>query len=467
MEEHDRTPSPFASSSSSASRNEEASGAASTSTTTSSSQARDEDHKEEEEEEEDDVHDDLSQSPQPALIQQLTTVSYNADPTTNESSIDDSWSCFIVLLTFSFFVSTTLILGVYGSVSLQLGANSSILIKPNALLVDYVKVKQLDETSSGQMLYGFYKDPQLDVVTNWSEIRNAPLLASSHKAEGKFKLLKVCSEKALYIQVIFHHRNEGLAQWLEDPSYPNITMSWNIIRGNGVIQQNITKSSNYYAAVANLNTEVVEVQLNLTIKSFLYNTSGAFSKCMFTRGQCSLKMFFPNGNAALLTTPGTEEGSSNDQWYLKLSYEPRWITYIIGTGGMTFVILLAFHFFKNFRCTREDRVQYGGMESQRALLLSQKDDDVLSWGSSYDSLSQGDEDPEDGLVDGKQLKDGEYNNNTRRLCAICFDAPRDCFFLPCGHCVACFACGTRIAEAAGTCPICRRNMKKVRKIFAV
>lgn len=112
---------------------------------------------------------------------------------------------------------------------------------------------------------------------------------------------------------------------------------------------------------------------------------------------------------------------------------------------MTLVILLAFHFFTNFRCTHEDRlgVQYGGMESQRAPLLSQKDDDVLSWGSSYDSLSQGDEDLEDGHVDGKQLKDGEYNNNTRRLCAICFDAPRDCFFLPCGHCVACFACGTR------------------------
>lgn len=50
-----------------------------------------------------------------------------------------------------------------------------------------------------------------------------------------------------------------------------------------------------------------QVQLNLTIKSFLYNTSGAYSKCMFTRGQCSLKMFFPGRNAALLTTPSTEE----------------------------------------------------------------------------------------------------------------------------------------------------------------
>jgi len=136
-------------------------------------------------------------------------------------------------------------------------------------------------------------------------------------------------------------------------------------------------------------------------------------------------------------------------------------------------MLLGFHFLNNFQCTREERTsfQFGGMRSERGPLLSQKDDDLSSWGSSYDSVSQDDEDLEDGIavdsLEGKPLKDSEYNNNIRRLCAICFDAPRDCFFLPCGHCVACFACGTRVAELAGTCPICRRNMKKVRRIFTV
>lgn len=89
------------------------------------------------------------------------------------------------------------------------------------------------------------------------------------------------------------------------------------------------------------------------------------------------------------------------------------------------------------------------MESQQTPLLSRKDDDLASWGSSYDGLSQDDEYNEDGLdltaPQGKQVKDGEYNSNIRRLCAICFDAPRDCFFLPCGHYASCFECGTRYA----------------------
>lgn len=118
---------------------------------------------------------------------------------------------------------------------------------------------------------------------------------------------------------------------------------------------------------------------------------------------------------------------------------------------------------------REIIVQHRISRSERTPLLSNKDDDLSSWGSSYDTVSQDDEELEPqaiGSLGPRTTKDGEFRN-TRRLCAICFDAPRDCFFLPCGHCVACFACGTRIAEAAGACPICRRHMKKVRKIFTV
>lgn len=112
-------------------------------------------------------------------------------------------------------------------------------------------------------------------------------------------------------------------------------------------------------------------------------------------------------------------------------------------------MLVAFNFLNKFRFTREDGagVRYGDFESARAPLLSYKDDDLSSWGSSYDSVSNDEQDLEEFLatsgLEGKSIRDGENGNNTRRLCAICFDAPRDCFFLPCGHCVACFECGTR------------------------
>lgn len=117
-------------------------------------------------------------------------------------------------------------------------------------------------------------------------------------------------------------------------------------------------------------------------------------------------------------------------------------------GGMSSLMLAAFHYLNMFGWTREGRNgrRHEQLGPERAPLLSRKEDDSSSLCSSYDSTSQDEKDIEEFLalegIDRKQ-KDGENGNNTRRLCAICFDAPRDCFFLPCGHCVSCFECGTR------------------------
>ncbi|XP_038701434.1 E3 ubiquitin-protein ligase APD2 isoform X2 [Tripterygium wilfordii] len=396
--------------------------------------------------------------------------------------MDDTWSCIAVVLTFWFFVSMTVILGVYGSMSLRFGPNSSILIRPSPIFVQSIKVEELGETKPGLILYGLYRSPPLDVVSMWSETTNASVPADSHKEliyflnEGsQINISYSVKSDSSFIYLIIAQGNEGLAQWLEDPTYPNSTLSWNVIHGSGIIKQNIWRSSSYYVALGNLNSEVVEVQMNLSVLALLYNTSEAYSKCMFRHGVCSLSVLFSQGNAIVLNSPGGGKGSTSDEWNVKVSYGPRWFSYIIGTGGLTVLMLVAFNCLNKFECTRGDGDgdgdRYHLTGSERAPLLSHKDDDLSSWGSFYDSGSNDEEDLGDflaqGTLEGESSRDGENGNNTRRLCAICFDAPRDCFFLPCGHCVACFACGARIAEAAGTCPICRRNIKKVRKIFTV
>ncbi|XP_027067136.1 E3 ubiquitin-protein ligase APD2 isoform X1 [Coffea arabica] len=424
----------------------------------------------------------------PELIQQRTSLSYNAYSTVTENAHDvvgrmrgDSLSCFVVILAYWFFVSMTMIMGVYGPASLLLGPYSSILIKPNSFFVEYVKIAEIHEAANGVMLYGFHKDPPLDVVTSWSETHKTTLFSGNHKEwiyflnEGSQVNVSydVNSPSSSSLVFVIAQGSEGLNQWLEDPSYPNSTLLWQIIRGSGLIQQDILTSSNYYVAIVNLNAEAVEVQLNMRLKTYLYNTTGAYYQCGLTESGCSFKLSFTGGHTALLTSPAPTPGRGNNESHVKLSYGPRWVTYVVGIGGMTILMLVAFHFFIHLRCTNQDgsRIRFGETGSARTPLLENKDDDISSWGSSYDSVSQDDEDAEEGQaagsLEGISAKDGEYNNNIRRLCAICFDAPRDCFFLPCGHCVACFACGTRIAEAAGACPICRRNMKKVRKIFTV
>ncbi|KAK9290588.1 hypothetical protein L1049_008759 [Liquidambar formosana] len=445
------------------------------STSSSSSQVREEEGEEE-----------YDQHQQPGLEQLPIGISYqvnHAEMDDDEPSMvirDDTWSCIIVVLTFWFFVSMTLILGVYGSVNSRLGPHCSFLLQPNPILVQYIKVEEVDESKPGLMLYGFNEPPPLDVASTWSETHNASIQSYSHKDWIYFLnkgsqlsiSFSVNSPNSASVYLVIAQGNEGLSQWLEDPTYPNTTLSWNFIHGSGTIQQDIMTSSSYYVAVGNLNLDDIEVQLNLTVRALLYNTTEAYYKCSLSQGLCSLQVPFPSGNAAVLTSPGPAQGTSSDEWHVKLSYGPRWITYIVGIGVMTVLMLLAFNFLNKFQCTRDDgtRVQFGEMGSERTPLLLQKDDDLSSWGSSYDSVSHDEEDPEDWLAvgshEGKPLKNGE-NYNLRRLCAICYDAPRDCFFLPCGHCVACFTCGTRIAEAAGTCPICRRNMKKVRRIYTV
>ncbi|KAK7395109.1 hypothetical protein VNO78_15651 [Psophocarpus tetragonolobus] len=403
-------------------------------------------------------------------------------PTNASAAIlrDDACSCFLLIFTFWLFVSMTMILGVYGSVTFVLGPTSSIVFQPSPVFVQFVKVENLNlkaNSGLGPILYGTYGDPPLDVVTTWGETFNVSLPPYSHK-EWKYYLNSGSAINISYhvsttnssVFLVIAQGAESLNRWLEDPTEPNTTLSWNVIHGTGMITQELLWSSGYYVSLGNLDDEV-EVALNLSVRSSMHNTTNAYYKCEVTNNPCNLNIFFPHGSAAVLVTPGPQQNASNE-WYVKLSYGPRWLTYIFGIGGMTLLVFWAFNFLNKLQCAHEDRsgIRSEGAEDQRAALLSHKDDDLSSWGSSHDSLPQDEEDLDflpGGPIDGKFLDDGETSNNTKRLCAICFDAPRDCFFLPCGHCVACFACGTRIAEAAGTCPVCRRKMKKVRKIFTV
>ncbi|KAH7542249.1 hypothetical protein FEM48_Zijuj02G0053300 [Ziziphus jujuba var. spinosa] len=407
---------------------------------------------------------------------------------------NDVWSCAVVILAFWFFAaSMTLILGFFGSVDLQMGPNCSRLEQTNPFFVQSIQAEELDEAKPGPMLYGFHEPPPLNVNTTWTEKHNTFVPANSHKARKK-NFIALLQEWVYFlntgssINVIFHVKSpssrpllliiakgrDSLVEWIEDPSYPNTTLSWKIIHGRGKIQQDISQSSSYYIAVGNLNTQEVEVELEFTINSILYNTSEAYYKCSLGDHLCSLRLSLGGAfAAAVLTSPGHTEDNPDDDWYVKLSYGPRWLTYLLGSGFMTLLMLLAFRSCNMFQSTGQNRTgfQQGEVPTERTPLLLPKDDDISSWGSSYDSASHEEDNPEAckavSSLEGKPENECENSNNTRRLCVICFDSSRDCFFLPCGHCAACFTCGTRIAEEAGTCPICRRRMKKVRKIFTV
>lgn len=64
--------------------------------------------------------------------------------------------------------------------------------------LDLYQVKQFDDTVNGSRLYGFYKDPPLDVLVVSSELHSTSLPAKSQKASYLFKCLNlICSSQWL------------------------------------------------------------------------------------------------------------------------------------------------------------------------------------------------------------------------------------------------------------------------------
>jgi hypothetical protein len=58
-------------------------------------------------------------------------------------------------------------------------------------------------------------------------------------------------------------------------------------------------------------------------------------------------------------------------------------------------------------------------------------------------------------------EDGGSKLSEDDLCKICMDSVVDCVLLDCGHMISCTKCGKRLAE----CPMCRKNIIKVVRVF--
>ncbi|KAL5710200.1 hypothetical protein ACHQM5_020792 [Ranunculus cassubicifolius] len=400
----------------------------------------------------------------------------NVNPNNSSSNASqpkqDCCTCFcvIVLLTFCFFASMTSIMGFFGPSDFKLGRNSSTLLQVNSFFVNTIKVQELSGPKSGLMLYGFDRPPPLSVETNWLETHKATLPSNYHKEwiyflnEGSEMNISYTVKHSYPLSLVIAQGRESFVEWIEHPAYPNLTLSWNIIYGSGMIQQKITQSDYYYVAVGNLNSEEVKAKLNFSIGATLYNTSEASYECSVVNRICSFNVVLLGTSAAVLTSTGPDSSNSSNDWYINLSYEPRWISYFAGSGALTVLILIIMKVCMKCQSTNEPRVEIQPREVPPEItpLLPQKDEDSSSLGSSYDSVSH-DEDVEESCATGSL----DTNQQKEHVCVVCFDAPRDCFFLPCGHSATCFSCGTRIVDEAGTCPICRRKMKKVRKIYTV
>ncbi|KEH34271.1 ubiquitin-protein ligase, putative [Medicago truncatula] len=355
-------------------------------------------------------HEDSNENQQ----EQLNTNPYRVNISITNSfmnfMLDDIWSCIVVLVVFWLIASVTLVVGVHGSVNLQLGPYSSSLIEINSVLIQSIKVEQNNKPKPGLMLYGFDLPPPLDVKINWTEMYDANIPAKSQE-EWIFYLNKGSQLNVFYnvkslvapLFLVIAKGRESLIKWKEDPLFPNATLYWNNIYGSGSISQKISYSSTYYVAIGNMKPQNVKVELKFIVNALLYNTTGSYKKCSLDNGLCRLNPAL-SANIALLTTPGPIEGASKNEWFdVNVSYEPRWIIYFAGLGVLIVQILSSIKFYKTFLTNNEENARFEQVEviSERAPLLSRKDSDNSSWCSSYNSFSSENSDEGKSIIEGE------------------------------------------------------------------
>ncbi|GMH25987.1 hypothetical protein Nepgr_027830 [Nepenthes gracilis] len=107
---------------------------------------------------------------------------------------------------------------------------------------------------------------------------------------------------------------ESPIKWLGDTSYLHTTLSWNIISGSSMIEQETKKPATYFITVGNLNSEAVKVQLNFNMKAVLCNTTPTYFKCSLCEHICSFNLLLLKENAIVLTSLDSGQAKAEDDW---------------------------------------------------------------------------------------------------------------------------------------------------------
>ncbi|EAZ00271.1 hypothetical protein OsI_22282 [Oryza sativa Indica Group] len=288
--------------------------------------------------------------------------------------------CFVTLLAFCFLAPAALMLGYYhGSPELVVvGSGCSRLVETNSFFVQDIKARtEGGSPENGLVLYGMPVAPPLGVPAAWSEARRAVVPANSHMEWVYFlnrgSEIEVAysvrseTESSRPICMIIARGKESFLQWAENPSANETTLSWHLVHGNGTIKQTINLSSEYFIALGNFNNQDVT-------------------------------------------------GLNSDGHYVKLSYGPRWIVYIIGLVLLAVALLIMYDILNMLFGPGP-----GGGDARASLLSSSsaaaasKEEDDASLGSSYDSVSH-DGDGEDDDDDVEERGGDGGGGEGRHLC---------------------------------------------------
>ncbi|KAL5559136.1 hypothetical protein UlMin_035347 [Ulmus minor] len=373
----------------------------------------------------------------------------------------DTWPRLLTPLTLWICVAVTVRYGYFGDCRMVLGPSSSRLVKANSLFIEEIEAR--DDDKKGVSLHSFSEKPELSFETNWTV--SDYLIVGSYSRKG-FSLWLNRGSK-IYLRLDAH---SSILDHLEavmlkgernfETLVPKLKNSFNATLLNETISGKeakyaIEEDDRYYLDIINTNSRSIITTLNVSVSSKMYNLTKAQNECSTTNGSCRVKLLFADTKYVVLTTPNT---GKLDGWYIEISFMARVVTYIALLGFIVIVIFLIFKYLGG--CDGENSVEYRSTPVQIQEEITETHP-ILPEKPIRHTYGTGEEDEEDeaSSTSSEDLYDA-------KLCVICYDDQRNCFFVPCGHCATCYDCAQRImAEESKVCPICRRLVHKVRRLF--
>ncbi|KAJ0980257.1 hypothetical protein J5N97_008512 [Dioscorea zingiberensis] len=356
-----------------------------------------------------------------------------------------------------FFVALRLWYGNYGNNRLVLGPSSSRIVKTSSVFVKEINVK--GKENKGLFLYGFSDRPELGSETNNSTTRYSLFLDSFNHQEFSLWLNKGSKLSMKWNVDVLHGGvtngdqvllvliNKGHRQNLKSLKRYEYLESQEINEVKYIVEEDNT----YNIAIQNLNPQSIAMDLNVSVSSTMYDTTKATSFCSVTNTTCKLKLDFPRSHYFVLTTPNSEDIHGEEWSSVEITFTVRIVIYFFIFGMIMAVVWIILHQLDECGNAQRERTQE---ERESEPILATKEI-LCKYGTS--------EDPETSLS-------GSFNDQLydEKICILCYEESRTCFFTPCGHSISCFSCAQRIMkEENKLCPICRRLIHKLRKLPAV
>ncbi|XP_026433515.1 uncharacterized protein LOC113330937 isoform X1 [Papaver somniferum] len=375
------------------------------------------------------------------------------------------WAWLLIPFTLWICVSVSVRYGAYGNSNLPFGPNSSRLFKASSIFVQQIQVK--DDWKTGVSVYGFSEEPELSLNVNcWNFSRFLHVRPYRRQGfslwlnKGSMIQMKWAADVSDFndILVVLYKGQHNFATLEPVTAPPGSIFSSNSTDGTSrrtQVKYLIDEGDNYYICVINMKARPIVMKIDVNVSSTMYDITKANNKCSTVNGLCQLNLLFPKEQFLVLATPNN--GDING-WYIELSFVARVITYIAILGLLVIFLSLILKYILAWETSRD-------IEPIPELRSANETDPLIPpTAGKPGSFIYGTGDEDDLESQTSNSSDDLYDG---KICVICYDKQRNCFFIPCGHCAACYPCAQRIVSEGESrfCPVCRRLIHRIRKLY--